>query len=229
MLLQVNIINHIVNFWIVLALIIVLISFSTSTLITYEKYKHKLALILSFHYMAYIIGMVFYLIAHFIVIQDAEKSALYLQLTTIPNIFTMTGMILNLYFYEQFARINIVWRYLYVVSGVLVILWIMNPINFNPADPNYSSIKAMTYILMALYGYIAYGALTSLFFKGYKKDKQNQLLAMAFGSLMFLVYFIIITLYGVLIIEALSILSQLILLSAFVFYFIGIYLPKIKS
>ncbi|MFW9825270.1 MAG: hypothetical protein ACFFE4_20175, partial [Candidatus Thorarchaeota archaeon] len=95
-------------------------------------------------------------------------------------------------------------------------------------------LKYLTYTLMSIYGIIIYIDLTVSFFKLSMKalkgsKERKQLFALGLGSLVFLEYFIVITVYGILQIFIFLLLGLLSLTISFLCYFLGIYIPKFRK
>jgi hypothetical protein len=118
-----------------------------------------------------------------------------------------------------------------IIFGLLITGWLFLPFNYEVGVTTGFQLKYLTYTFMSVYGIIIYIGLTASFFKMAKVTTQSkkQLIALGLGSLIFLLYFVIIAVFGITQIFIFLLSSMFCLYASFICYFIGIYLPKFKS
>jgi hypothetical protein len=217
----------------VLGLLLVL--FMVSTFITFAKKRRKVTLYLALNYLSFILGMLFFALAHYSVVLVGITTDLYFQISMFANVFIMAGIICLIFFHGEFAKVNRRRKIIESVFGLFLIIWIVLPFNYSVGSTGGFQLKYVTYTLMSIYGIVIYVNLTMSFFKMSLKalkgsKERKQLIALGLASLVFLEYFFIITVYGILQIFIFLLVGLISLTVSFLCYFIGIYLPKfIKS
>lgn len=224
------IIYHQIVFWIIIILESFLLIFFISTIITLSKNKRKVTLYLALNYLSFIVAIFLFGMSHLDAISQGFTTDFYYQGSMLANIFVMLGIISNIAFHSQFSEASKTKNILKYLFGFLVIGWILLPFNYVVEISSGFQLKYVTYIFMSLYGIIIYTGLTISFFKMsyFAKNSKKQLIYLGLGSLIFLVYFVIIVIFGVTQAFILLIVSMICLLASFLCYFIGIYLPKFR-
>jgi len=225
------IIYHELMVWIVSALILILIVFFASTLITFFKQKKRVTLYLTLNYLTFIIAMVFFDTAHFSAVLNGMTTDFYFHSSMFANIFVMLGIITNILFHSKFGQVNSTTKVLKVIFGFLITGWLFLPFNYDVGATSGFQLKYLTYLFMSVYGIIIYIGITTSFLKMARATTQSkrQLFALCIGSLIFLLYFIIIAIFGITQIFVFLLISMFCLFGSFFCYFLGIYLPKLKS
>jgi len=213
----------------VLGLLLVL--FFVSTYITFSKKKRKVTLYLALNYLSFILGMLYFALAHYSVMLTGITTDLYFQVSMFANVFIMAGIICLIFFHAEFAKVKRSRKIIEALIGLFLIVWIALPFNYTVVSTGGFQLKYVTYTLMSIYGIFIYINLTWSFFKmslqALKGSKERkQLIALGLGSLIFLEYFIVITVYGILQIFIFLFVGLLSITVSFMCYFIGIYLPK---
>lgn len=225
------IIYHELMIWIVSGLILILLIFLVSTFITYVRQKKKVTLYLTLNYLAFIVAMCFFNAAHIDTLLEGMTTDFYFHSSMIANIFVMLGIITNILFHSKFGKVKSTIKVLKIVFGFLIIGWLFLPFNYEVGATSGFQLKYITYTLMSVYGIVIYLGLTVSFFKMSRATTQSkkQLVALGIGSLIFLLYFVIIAIFGITQIFEFLLISMFSLYGSFVCYFVGIYLPKLKS
>ena len=93
-------------------------------------------------------------------------------------------------------------------------------------------VSANSSMIMTMYGFVIYISLTVLFYKTYLRveGKGRELASLVVGNFLWVVVFTIRTIYGITQLDVLEIVGNTIMLSVFVFFFIGLfYFPKTKK
>ena len=225
------ILNHKIAFYTTSVLCILLALFMISTFMTYNKKRKKVTLYLALNYLSFILGMIIFAIAHNSVIQAGIVTDFYFQASMFANVFIMAGIICLIFFHGEFTEVNRNRKIIEVVFGIFIMVWIALPFNYTAGSTSGFQLKYVTYTLMSIYGIIIYINLTVSFFRMSLKalrgsKERKQLIALGLGSLVFLEYFFIITVYGILQIFVFLLVGLFSLIFSFLCYFIGIYLPK---
>jgi hypothetical protein len=217
--------------WIVSGLILILFIFFISTFVTFVKQKKKVTLYLTLNYLAFIVAMVFFNVAHISAVLNGTTTDFYYHSSMFANIFVMLGIITNILFHSKFGNVKQSTKILKIVFGFLIIGWLLLPFNYEVGVTTGFHLKYLTYSLMSVYGIVIYIGLTISFFKLSKVSPQSkkQLIALGMGALIFLLYFVIIVIFGITQIFEFLLYSMFCLYGSFICYFLGIYLPKLKS
>ncbi|MFX1326117.1 MAG: hypothetical protein ACFE8N_14300 [Promethearchaeota archaeon] len=229
-----TVLNHKIAFYTTSVLGLLLVLFMISTFITYSKKRKRVTLFLALNYLSFVIGMLFFANAHYSVVQIGSTTNFYYQISMFANIFINMGIIFLTLFHGDFAEVKKSSKILKIVFGVFIIVWITFPFNYIVVSTGGFQLKYLTYTLMSIYGIIIYIDLTVSFFKLSMKalkgsKEKKQLVALGLGSLVFLEYFIIITVYGILQIFTFLFIGLISLTISFFCYFIGIYIPKFRK
>ncbi|MFW9785357.1 MAG: hypothetical protein ACFFFB_23960 [Candidatus Heimdallarchaeota archaeon] len=229
-----TVLNHKIAFYTTSVLGLLLVLFMISTFITYSNKRKKVTLFLALNYLSFLIGMLFFAIAHYSVVQIGSTTDLYFQTSMFANIFITAGIIFLTFFHGGFAEVKKSSKIIKIIFGVFIIVWIALPFNYIVVSTGGFQLKYLTYTLMSIYGIIIYIDLTVSFFKLSMKalkgsKERKQLFALGLGSLVFLEYFIVITVYGILQIFIFLLLGLLSLTISFLCYFLGIYIPKFRK
>ena len=93
--------------WIIGILIAILFVFFISTMISFIRNKKIANLYLALNYLAFIVGMAFFFIAHYHVIMSGSAPDLtdtYHHGTMFANLFIIAGIIFLLLFHAQFVK-----------------------------------------------------------------------------------------------------------------------------
>ena len=224
---------HEIMVWIVSGLLLILTIFFLSTLINFIKQKKRVTLYLTLNYLSFIVAMIFFGLAHLTTVLNGTIMEFYFHSSMFANVFAMFGIITNILFHAKFAQVKKSVQITKIVFGVLIILWILMPFNFEVGGSSGGfSLKYITYTLMSAYGIVIYAGLSTSFFKmahQVTSQSRNQLIALGMGSVIFLLYFVIITVFGITQLFLFLIISMLCLFGSFFCYFIGIYLPKFRT
>jgi hypothetical protein len=211
-------------------MLIVILFFTTHTLISYIKYRHKAALFLALNYFSYVVALTLYFFGHLSVVLTSQLQ-FHHNVAMLANFFIVLGMVMALLFYDQFSKLKKNIKIVATVAGVFIMVWILLPFNYNVVTPEESPIILSTYMIMTTYGFVIYISLTVLFYKTYLKMKGNRraLASLVIGNFLWVVIFTIRTIYGITQIDMLEIVGNAIMLFVFVFFFFGLfYFPKTK-
>ncbi len=225
-----NTFEHLVMFWIITISLIIFISFAVSTLINYFKHKKIAALYLALNYIFYIIGLVFIQIGHFDSYSQGTTTDLYSHASMIAKVFIVAGILMNILFHAKFTEVNRTWKIIRIVAGILLMFWILLPFNYTIGPVTGMQMKYVSYLFMAIYGLSINFGLSYSFFKMARKIKERhkELISLGLGALAFLLYYVLMTIYGLTQNFPIMIVTMIVLFLAFLFYFIGIYLPKLR-
>ncbi|GAG82521.1 unnamed protein product, partial [marine sediment metagenome] len=182
---------------------LLLVLFLVSTYVTFSKKKKKVTLYLALNYLSFILGMLYFALAHYSVILEDATTDLYYQVSMFANVFIMAGIICLIFFHAEFAKVKRRRKNIEALFGLFLIVWIALPFNYTVVSTGGFQLKYVTYTLMSIYGIFIYVNLTLSFFKmslqALKGSKERiQLIALGLGSLIFLEYFFVITVYGIL-------------------------------
>lgn len=220
--------EHFIMVWIITIVIIILAIFTISTLINYYRQKGKAALYLSLNYIAFAIAMALHLVGHIDSVLQGTTTAFYNDSSMVGKTFIVAGIIFILLFHGQFVEVNKTWKYLRIILGLILMIWIILPTNYTFGG---RSTVITTYMFMALYGLIINLFLAISFIKMGNKThaRRKELYSLGLGALAFLVYYFLMTIYGMTQSFLVMIITQVDLFIALLLYFIGIYLPKISS
>jgi len=222
---------HLVTVILIIVMLIVILFFTTSTLLSYIKYRHKAALYLALNYFSYIAALTLYFFGHLSVVLTNQLQ-LHHNVAMFANFFIVLGMVMALLFYEQFNKLKKNIKIVAIVAGIFIMVWIALPFNYNVISPEESSIILSTYMIMTMYGFIIYISLTVLFYKTYLRaeGKKRELASLVIGNFLWVVVFTIRTIYGITQLDVLEIVGNTIMLFVFVFFFFGLfYFPKTKK
>lgn len=224
-------IYHELMIWIVSGLILILLIFFISTFVTFAKQKKKVTLFLTLNYLAFIVAMGFFNVAHINAVLNGRTTDFYFNSSMFANIFVMLGIITNIMFHSNFVKVKSTSKALKIGFGLLITGWIFLPFNYEVGVTTGFQMKYITYTLMSVYGIAIYIGLTVSFFKMSRVTTQSkkQLVALGLGSLIFLLYFVIIVIFGITQIFEFLLISMFCLYISFICYFLGIYLPKLRS
>lgn len=220
--------EHSFMVWIISITLVILAIFTISTLINYFRQKKKAALYLAFNYISFAIAMFLLLIGHYDAVIKGTTTNFYNDISMLGKSFIVLGILFNLLFHAQLADVNRGWYYFRIILGIALVIWILLPSNYNYGG---RSTVIMTYMLMALYGLLINLFLAISFFKlGAKiKARKKELYSLGAGALTFLIYYCLMTIYGMTQSFFIMIITQIDLFIALLFYFIGIYLPKLSE
>ncbi|MFX1276546.1 MAG: hypothetical protein ACFFBP_06890 [Promethearchaeota archaeon] len=179
--------------------------------------------------MSFILAFIMFLIGHYVSYLAGGSIDLYFQLNIFAFAFIIAGVIFIVLFHTGFADVKQLNKLIEVAIGIFVIIWILLPFNYFPAQEN--DFRISTYIIMSLYGMITYAHLGYSFLKIAKKStmRRKELNIMGIGSIIFLFFFIIISAFGITQNIVFIVIGMISLYCTFICYFLGIYLPKLKS
>ncbi|MFX0076390.1 MAG: hypothetical protein ACFE96_13185 [Candidatus Hermodarchaeota archaeon] len=183
------------------------------------------------NYFAFIIAMIFFNAAHISAVMNGMTTEFYFHSSMFANIFVMLGIITNILFHSKFGEVKKSTKVIKIVFGFLIVGWLLLPFNYEVGAATGFQLKYVTYTLMSIYGIVIYIGLTVSFFKMARVSSQSkkQVIALGLGSLIFLVYFIIIVIFGITQTFEFLMASMICLYASFFCYFLGIYLPKFRS
>ena len=220
--------EHILMVWIISIVVVILTIFALSTLANYVRQKKKAALYLALNYIANAVAMSLLLVGHYDSYLAGITTSFYNDISMIGKIFIVLGILLNLLFHAQFVKVNKVWKYIREILGVLLMVWLALPSNYTYGG---RTTVIMTYMLMALYGLAINLFLAISFFKLAKlaTSRRIELVSLGLGAFSFLIYYFLMTIYGMTQSFLVMIITQVDLFIALLFYFIGIYLPKFQK
>ncbi len=223
--------QHEIMQWLTLTLILILGLFMLSTFINFIRKKKKATLYLALNYLSFIGALIFFYLGHIDVTNAGTVTKFYFDASMIANAFVVAGILVIILFHEQFTKINKTRKYIALILGMILIIWIFVPLNYEVTTPGEFHVKYITYTLMTFYGALVYAALSYSFFKLTRlaTQKRVQLAALGIGSLLFLAYYINMTVYGILQDFFLMTIGMIIIFGACLSLFIGIYLPKFVS
>jgi len=219
--------QHFIMVWIISIEILILALFTISTLINYFKHKKRTALYLVLNYISFTIAMVFHLVGHYDSVVNGITTDFYNDASMYGKVFIVAGILFNLLFHAQFTKVNKVWKYIREVLGIALVIWILVPSNYTYGG---RSTVIITYMFMAIYGLLINLFLAISFFKMGKRTtkRRKELFSLGLGALAFLIYYILMTIYGMTQSFLIMTITQVDLFFALLFYFIGIYLPKLE-
>lgn len=229
-----EVINHTIMVWIIGFLIAILLAFFLSTMISFIRNKRKANLYLALNYLSFIGAMIFFFMAHYHVIATGSAPNLtdtYHHATMFANLFIVVGIIFLLLFHAQFIKRKKSWLIAEILLGAIVFAWLLLPFNYSIGAGEGFSLRIISYMLMSLYGIIVYTHMTISFYGSIRKTSvgRKQLAALGTASLIFLAYFVIITIYGISQDFLMLLISMFLLYGCFFCYFLGIYLRKLTS
>ncbi len=227
--------EHLILFFIVLGLIVLLSIFLISTLITHFKQKQKTGIYLSLVYSTFLVGLVLILIGHATeAFAGVDFINIYENLTMVAMAFLIAGILFMVLFHSEITEIKKASKYIEVIIGVIVIAIIVLPFNyvayFKTAAGN-NAFRIFTYVIMSTYGIITFSHLSYSYFKLSKKStqKRKQLKLLGYANAIFLIFYVVMALYGMVLIPVLLAFSMVCLYVSFIGYFLAIYLPKLRS
>jgi hypothetical protein len=225
-----NTFEHLVMFWIITISLIIFTSFTVSTLINYIKNKQIAALYLSLNYIFFMVGLVFIQVGHYDSFISGVTTDLYSHASMIAKVFIVAGILANILFHAKFVQVNNMWKNFRIIAGIVLMVWILLPFNYTIGPTTGMQMKYVTYLFMAIYGLSINFGLSYSFFKLARKvkERRKELISLGLGAFAFLLYYILMTIYGMTQNFTLMIATMIDLFFAFLFYFIGIYLPKLK-
>jgi hypothetical protein len=220
--------EHSFMVWVISITLVILAIFTISTLINYFRQKKKAALYLALNYISFAVAMFLLLIGHYDAVVAGITTPFYNDISMLGKAFIVLGILCNLLFHAQFTQVNKTWYYLRIIFGIALTIWILLPSNYNFGG---RTTVIMTYMFMALYGLLINLFLSFSFFKmGRKaKERRKELYSLGAGALAFLIYYFLMTIYGMTQSFLVMIITQIDLFIALLFYFIGIYLPKLTE
>lgn len=220
--------EHLIMVWIISIEVAILALFSISTLINFFRQKKHAALYLALNYISFAIAMIFHLVGHYDSVINGTTTNFYEDASMYGKVFIVAGILFILLFHAQFTEVNKMWKYIRIILGIILIIWIIFPSNYTYGG---RTTVIMTYMFMALYGLAINLFLSISFFKMGRKTtaRRKELYSLGLGALSFLIYYILMTIYGMMQSFLIMIITQADLFVALLFYFIGIYLPKFRS
>ena len=221
--------EHLLLLIIIVGLIIMLGGFLISTVLGYLKQKQITALYLGLTYVFFIISFVIFIIGHIISIIAGESVGIYYQLSMLADAFVIMGVISIVLFHTGFAEVKRSNKIIELAIGLAVVILILLPFNYLPAENN--EFRKFTYIVMSIYGIVTYSHLSYSFLNIAKKStlRRKELNVMGIGSLIFLLYFVVISVFGITQNVIFILIGMISLYLSFFCYFLGIYLPKLKA
>jgi hypothetical protein len=177
------------------------------------------------------IGLILILLGHYDSYLQGITTDFYSHASMIAKVFIVAGILVNILFHAEFVKVNKNWKIIRIVSGILLIVWILLPFNYTIGPVAGMQMKYVTYLFMAIYGLSINFGLSYSFFKLARKIKERhkELISLGLGAFAFLLYYILMTVYGLTQNFIVMIVTMIVLFLAFLFYFIGIYLPKLIS
>jgi hypothetical protein len=196
------------------------------TILTFSRYiskKSRVALFLGLNYFLYSIAIGLFTYAHFLYKNTPDSLDEYYILTNAANAFVMLGALFLYYFFCQLQKTPKNQILIISTLSLALVIWLLTPL-----AKEYS---ILSYIFLALLNMLVYGLMTLNFFKLYLHTPQNkgEIFLLFLGSLIFLLYFVVITLYGILQISVLAIFTMILLNIAFLAYFVGFFLPYFRK
>jgi hypothetical protein len=204
-----------------IVLIVFFVIFSLVTFIKYLQRRTNLALYLCLNYVSYSIAMIFVLFGYQEVINQNAKTELYSFYMEFMSIFSVIGSILLFLFYTEISKVTQKKKNLVLVFGLgLFLILLLNlflHIIFRP----------IIYLLMLFYlGYI-YLDVANTFLKVQKNVDQNQtsFMLIGVGAVIFVIFFLLKVVEGSLDLIILTIITNMLLLIAQSFFFLGFILP----
>jgi hypothetical protein len=220
--------EHILMVWIITIVVVILTIFTISTLANYVRQKKKAALYLALNYIANALALSLLLVGHYDSYIAGITTSFYNDISMVAKIFIVLGILLNLLFHAQFVKVNRVWKYIREILGILLVIWLILPSNYTYGG---RTTIIMTYMLMALYGLAINLFLAISFFKLAKlaTSRRTELISLGLGAFSFLLYYFLMTIYGMTQSFLVMIITQFVLFISLLFYFIGIYLPKFQK
>lgn len=219
--------QHFIMVWIISIEILILALFTISTLVNYFKHKKRAALYLVLNYISFAVAMSFHLIGHYDSVTSDITTDFYNDASMYGKVFIVAGILFNLLFHAQFTEVNKVWKYIREVLGIVLMIWILVPSNYTFGG---RSTVIITYMFMAIYGLLINLFLAISFLQMGRKTtkRRKELYSLGLGAFAFLIYYILMTIYGMTQSFLIMIITQVDLFFALLFYFIGIYLPKLE-
>jgi hypothetical protein len=100
------IIYHELMVWIVSGLILILLIFFISTFVIFAKQKKRVTLYLTLNYLAFIVAMIFFNVAHISAVLAGVTTIFYYHSSMFANIFVMLGIITNILFHSKFGDVK---------------------------------------------------------------------------------------------------------------------------
>ncbi len=212
-------------------MLIVVLFFTTHTFISYKKYRHKAALFLALNFCSYVAALMLYFLGHLSIVLT-NKQQFHHNVAMLANFFIVLGMIMAMLFYEQFSELKKNIKIIAIITGVFIMVWILLPFNYNVVAPEESQLILSTYMIMTMYGFVVYISLTVLFYKTHLRTERNRggLTSLIIGNFLWVVVFTIRTIYGIIQLDMLEVIGNIIMLVVFVFFFLGLfYFPKTQK
>jgi hypothetical protein len=172
-----------------------------------------------------------FLFGHLHAVFSGGTTDLYYQTSLLANAFIVFGMITIVLFHGEFKEISKIRKVVLIILGALLIGWILLPFNYVISTTPGFQMKYITYTFMTLFGGTIYLLLTISFFGFSRKtaERKKELISLGLGSLLFFVYFVVMTIYGITQEFMILFVNMIVLLLSFLCFFIGIYLPKFTS
>ena len=226
-----ELIQHQILVWLTGLQLVILILYMLSTLINYFRNKRRAALYLSLNYLSYIITLSLFLFGHLHSVFSGGTTDLYFQTSMLANVFIVAGMITIIFFLGEFKEVSKIRKIVTIILGIFLIGWILLPFNYEISTTPGFQMKYITYAFMTLFGGTIYLLLTISFFGFSRKttERKKELIALGLGSLLFFVYFVVMTIYGITQEFIILLVNYIVLFVSFLCFFIGIYLPKFTS
>lgn len=222
---------HLILLWMIPIMMVIILVFFLSTFLKYFEYKSKVSLYLALNYLGWLGALGFFFIGHLSVFFTGEY-AFYYVMTNIGNISVVIATIFIVFFHWEFIKMHRGFMYAVVAAGVALVIWMVLPFNF-VSDPTATGfqIKYLTYVFMTIYCDAIFLSMAFLFLKTTRKDvqKKKELTFVGLGAMSFVIYFFIITIYGITQFTMILVISMFILITGLFFFFIGIYLPNLRK
>jgi len=176
------------------------------------------------------IGLIFIQVGHYDSFITGVTTDLYNHASMIAKVFIVAGILANILFHAKFVKVNKKWKNIRIILGIALMVWILLPFNYTAGPTTGMQMKYITYLFMAIYGLTINFGLSYSFFKLASKasEHRKELIFLGLGAFAFLLYYILMTIYGMTQSFALMIGTMIDLFLAFLFYFLGIYLPKLR-
>lgn len=207
--------------------------FAIITLVKYFQRKSKVALYLSLNYFIYITGLVFLQFGYHDAIEQADKTVLYFEMTAAFLVCVEVGSVMLLLFYTELTKMPKKRLMIMIVIGIGLIIWTILPMNYWTASSlgEGFQFRYVTYTFMVIYMGLIYFDMAKTFFMMARRIDENKFSfnSIAIGGMLFILYFIMITLYGMLQIPQIMFFGMVLILTGQTLFFIGFIIPIIKK
>lgn len=198
----------------------------------YFQRKAKIALFLSLNYFTYVIGLIFLEIGYRDVIDNGTRTPLYFLLVAYFLAFVMAGSIFLFLFFTEISKFKQQTKSALIISGISIIIWIFLPWNnWSVTGLSGFQFRYITYMLILIYFLIVYVGSAHVFMQMVRRVPENRssFVAIITGNLIFSLYFIFITIYGITQNGILMIIGMILILISEILFFIGFILPTLKK